>query len=84
LPPLSIPAALLFFNVGVEIGQLIFVAVVLAVMAALRWAIKRYSAKLCLTSSASFARRLTFWMPDSGSKFAVPPTREGSVAVTAN
>lgn len=48
LPPLSIPVALLFFNVCVEIGQLIFVAVVLAVMAALRWATKRYSAKLCL------------------------------------
>ena len=29
LPPLSIPTALLFFNVGVEIGQLIFIAVVL-------------------------------------------------------
>ena len=29
LPPLSIPLALLFFNVGVEIGQLLFVAAVL-------------------------------------------------------
>jgi len=37
LPPLSIPMALLFFNVGVEIGQLIFIAVVLAVIAAGRW-----------------------------------------------
>jgi hydrogenase/urease accessory protein HupE len=34
LPPLSIPMALLFFNVGVEIGQLIFIAAVLAVIAA--------------------------------------------------
>ncbi|HSM21628.1 MAG TPA: HupE/UreJ family protein [Rubrivivax sp.] len=33
LPPLSIPMALLFFNVGVEIGQLIFIAVVLAAIA---------------------------------------------------
>jgi uncharacterized membrane protein YfcA len=33
LPPLSIPMALLFFNVGVEIGQLIFIAVVLALVA---------------------------------------------------
>jgi hydrogenase/urease accessory protein HupE len=33
LPPLSIPMALLFFNVGVEIGQLIFIAVVLGAMA---------------------------------------------------
>jgi hypothetical protein len=30
LPPNSIPLALLFFNVGVEIGQLLFVAVLLA------------------------------------------------------
>jgi hydrogenase/urease accessory protein HupE len=37
LPPLSIPVALLFFNVGVEIGQLIFIAAVFAVIAALRW-----------------------------------------------
>ena len=33
LPPLSIPTALLFFNVGVEIGQLVFIAAVLAVIA---------------------------------------------------
>ena len=32
LPPLSIPTALLFFNVGVEIGQLIFIALVLALV----------------------------------------------------
>jgi hypothetical protein len=36
LPPLSIPMALLFFNVGVEIGQLIFIAVVLGVIAVAR------------------------------------------------
>lgn len=34
LPQSSIPMALLFFNVGVEIGQLLFVGVVLAVIAA--------------------------------------------------
>jgi hydrogenase/urease accessory protein HupE len=33
LPQSSIPIALLFFNVGVEIGQLLFVAAVLAVLA---------------------------------------------------
>ena len=33
LPQTSIPTALLFFNVGVEIGQLLFIAAVLAVMA---------------------------------------------------
>jgi hypothetical protein len=33
LPQNSIPIALLFFNVGVEIGQLIFIAAVLALIA---------------------------------------------------
>lgn len=37
LPPSEIPIALLFFNVGVELGQLIFVFAVLAVMALLRY-----------------------------------------------
>jgi hydrogenase/urease accessory protein HupE len=36
LPPLSIPMALLFFNVGVEIGQLIFIAGVLLALNAAR------------------------------------------------
>ena len=44
LPPLSIPLALLFFNVGVEIGQLLFVAAVLGVMAAGRRATSRLAA----------------------------------------
>jgi len=33
LPQASIPTALLFFNVGVEIGQLLFISVVLAIIA---------------------------------------------------
>jgi len=36
LPPNDIPLALLFFNLGVEAGQLAFVAVVLAIIALLR------------------------------------------------
>jgi len=40
LPPDRIPAALLFFNVGVEIGQLAFVLLVLALM----WAHRRLDA----------------------------------------
>ncbi len=36
LPPGDIPLALLFFNVGVEIGQLLFIAVILAIVAAAR------------------------------------------------
>jgi hydrogenase/urease accessory protein HupE len=37
LPPQSIPIALLFFNIGVEIGQLIFIAIVMAAIAVGRW-----------------------------------------------
>jgi hypothetical protein len=36
LPPHNIPAALLLFNCGVEIGQLLFVGAVLLVIALLR------------------------------------------------
>ena len=41
LPQSSIPIALLFFNVGVEIGQLLFVAAVLAVIAVGSRAVQR-------------------------------------------
>ena len=37
LPQTEIPAALLFFNVGVEVGQILFVAVVILVYQFLRW-----------------------------------------------
>ena len=36
LPQGHIPVALLFFNVGVEVGQLLFIAAVLGVLAMLR------------------------------------------------
>jgi hydrogenase/urease accessory protein HupE len=42
LPVGAIPAALLFFNVGVELGQLIFVASVLALIAAGRSLAQRF------------------------------------------
>lgn len=41
LPQSSIPIALLFFNVGVEIGQLFFIAVVFAIIALSRQIIRR-------------------------------------------
>ena len=37
----AIPVALLFFNVGVEIGQLLFIAAILSIMALGRWLIRR-------------------------------------------
>jgi hydrogenase/urease accessory protein HupE len=43
LPQTAIPVALLFFNVGVEIGQLLFIAAVLSVMALGQWLIRRAS-----------------------------------------
>ena len=41
LPQTAIPVALLFFNVGVEIGQLLFIAAVLGTMALGRFFIRR-------------------------------------------
>ena len=41
LPQTAIPIALLFFNIGVEIGQLLFIATILSVMALGRWFIRR-------------------------------------------
>ena len=41
LPQTAIPVALLFFNVGVEIGQLLFIAAILSIMAFARWLIGR-------------------------------------------
>jgi hydrogenase/urease accessory protein HupE len=37
LPQTEIPAALLFFNIGVEVGQLLFVAAVIGIYQAVRW-----------------------------------------------
>jgi hydrogenase/urease accessory protein HupE len=41
LPQTAIPVALLFFNIGVEIGQLLFIAAILSLMALGRWLIRR-------------------------------------------
>ena len=41
LPQKSIPIALLFFNVGVEVGQLLFIAAVFAVIALARQIARR-------------------------------------------
>ena len=41
LPQTAIPLALLFFNVGVEVGQLLFITAILSVIALGRWIIRR-------------------------------------------
>ena len=43
LPQSAIPVALLFFNVGVEIGQLLFIAFVFAVIALARQIMRRFA-----------------------------------------
>ncbi len=43
LPQTAIPVALLFFNVGVEIGQLLFIAFVFAVIATARRFMRRFA-----------------------------------------
>ncbi|MBF8270493.1 MAG: HupE/UreJ family protein, partial [Gammaproteobacteria bacterium] len=40
LPPLSIPIALLFFNIGVEIGQLLCITAMFAAIALARWFVR--------------------------------------------
>lgn len=50
LPQSSIPIALLFFNVGVEIGQLFFIAVVFAIIALGRWAARQISQRAAIVA----------------------------------
>jgi hypothetical protein len=46
LPQNAIPVALLCFNVGVEIGQLLFIGAVFALIAASRWIVRRANLQL--------------------------------------
>jgi hydrogenase/urease accessory protein HupE len=68
LPQNAIPIALLFFNVGVEVGQLLFIAAVLAVVALGRAALQMF--QLPSPDSGAFA----FWR-------RLPPYAIGSVAM---
>jgi len=52
LPPKEIPAALLFFNVGVEAGQLLFIVGVYAIHRLLRWLMQRVNVPLPHWASA--------------------------------
>jgi hydrogenase/urease accessory protein HupE len=68
LPESSIPIALLFFNVGVEVGQLLFIACMFALFAL----------------TARIARRIGWLQPDRPwaiAAKAVPPYAIGSLAV---
>lgn len=60
LPKQDIPLALLFFNIGVEIGQLLFIAVILAVVASIRriFAVPRH---LPIAAAYAIGIVATFW-----------------------
>jgi hypothetical protein len=68
LPQNAIPIALLFFNVGVEVGQLLFIAAVLAVVALGRTALQMFQFPTLDSGIFAFWRRL-------------PPYAIGSVAM---
>ncbi|HMN43745.1 MAG TPA: HupE/UreJ family protein [Povalibacter sp.] len=61
LPPRAIPVALLFFNVGVEIGQLIFVGVALSVMALARRYMAGSVVNVRLAASYAIGTIATLW-----------------------
>ena len=73
LPQRAIPVALLFFNVGVEAGQLLFIAAVLSVFAASRSLLR--SSGLALPRSAwrvppyAIGTVAAFWVVERASKF---------------
>jgi hydrogenase/urease accessory protein HupE len=69
LPQAAIPVALLFFNVGVEIGQLLFIAAVVASLVFGRRALRRIP-------PPTFA-----YLPSSTFARLVPPYAIGSVAM---
>ncbi len=68
LPQAAIPVALLFFNVGVELGQLLFIASVLAVIALGGYAVRRFWSS---TLNPQLATRLRL----------LPPYAIGSLAM---
>ena len=58
LPDSAIPTALLFFNVGVEIGQILFVLVLVIAIGAFRWLVGLASSKETWTARVSPAMSL--------------------------
>jgi hydrogenase/urease accessory protein HupE len=73
LPQSSIPIALLFFNVGVEIGQLVFVGAVMAVMAVGRRAGRRLRVSqpvwLWRTAPYAIGALASFWLVERAAAF---------------
>lgn len=61
LPPSEVPIALLFFNVGVELGQLVFVALVLAVAQIVRRTALDASTRARLIPVYGIGAIATYW-----------------------
>jgi hydrogenase/urease accessory protein HupE len=62
LPPGDVPLALLFFNIGVELGQLAFVAVVLLLIRALRAFLTRLPSGVGLLPAYVIGTLGAFWL----------------------
>jgi hypothetical protein len=69
LPPREIPLALLFFNVGVEIGQLMFVAAFLGLAWALRQLRVRWPHPAALLPGYAIGTLAAFWFIERTSGF---------------
>lgn len=64
LPPHAIPAALLFFNVGIEIGQLLFVGAVLLASAPIRALTPRAAGMALRLAPHALGGVAAFWLID--------------------
>ena len=62
LPPADVPLALVSFNIGVEIGQLVFVALVLLAVGAVRWLGVVWSRRLELVPAYLVGSLGAFWL----------------------
>ena len=70
LPHNAVPLALLFFNVGVEVGQLLFVAGVLAIVAVAGRAGARRAPRLRLATVYTIGAFASFWLIERVVAFA--------------
>ena len=62
LPTNEIPLALFSFNVGIETGQILFVAIVVAVRGALAWLPVRWPKKAALTPAYAIGSLSAYWV----------------------
>jgi hypothetical protein len=71
LPTRAIPVALLFFNVGVEIGQLLFVAAALAAMAMAAGLASRWPRRVEAVPSYAIGSMAMFWVIERVAAFVI-------------